>query len=103
YQAEAQQWHEKMIESIGEVDEQTMISFIEGHQLTVHEIQAELRRVTLDSPVNPDHPTTTPVLCGSALKNKGVQILLDAVIEFLPSPEDVPAMTGTNPKPQEEE
>jgi elongation factor G len=103
YQAEADEWHEKMIEAIGEVDEQTMISFIEGHKLSVHEIQAALRRVTLETPVNPDHPTTTPVLCGSALKNKGVQILLDAVVEFLPSPEDVPPVTGVNPKTKDEE
>jgi elongation factor G len=103
YRAEAEEWHDKMIESIGEVDEQTLISFVEGHKLSVHEIQAALRRVTLESPVNPDHPTTTPVLCGSALKNKGVQILLDAVVEFLPSPDDVPPMNGTNPKTGQEE
>ncbi|MBI2723903.1 MAG: elongation factor G [Chloroflexi bacterium] len=98
YAEEAQRWHERMIESIGEVDEQTMISFIEGHKLTPHEIMAALRRVTLDTPVNPDHPTTTPVLCGSALKNKGVQILLDAVVEFLPSPDDVPPVVAVDPK-----
>jgi len=103
YMAEAQKWHDKMIESIGEVDEQTLISFVEGHKLTTHEIRAALRRITLDTPVNPDHPTTTPVLCGSALKNKGVQILLDAVVEFLPSPDDVPPMTGMNPKTKEDE
>ncbi len=103
YRAEAQEWHDKMIESIGEVDEQTLISFVEGHKLSEHEIQAALRRVTLDTPVNPDHPTTTPVLCGSALKNKGVQILLDAVVEFLPSPDDVPPLTAINPKTQQEE
>ncbi|MDP9237659.1 MAG: elongation factor G [Chloroflexota bacterium] len=103
YRADAEKWHDKMVESIGEVDEQTLISFVEGHKLSVHEIQAALRRVTLESPVNSDHPTTTPVLCGSALKNKGVQILLDAVVEFLPSPDDVPPMTGTNPKTGQEE
>jgi elongation factor G len=90
WQAEAEKWHDKMIEAIGEVDEQTMISFVEGHKLTSHEIMAALRRVTIETPINPDHPTTTPVLCGSALKNKGVQLLLDAVVEFLPSPDDVP-------------
>ena len=103
YRADAEKWHDKMIESIGEVDEQTLISFVEGHKLTTHEIRAALRRVTLESPANPDHPTTTPVLCGSALKNKGVQILLDAVVEFLPSPDDVPPMTGINPKTGAEE
>ncbi len=95
YKAEAQKWHDKMIESIGEVDEQTMISFVEGHKPTAHEVVAALRRVTLAT-------AAMPVLCGSALKNKGVQILLDAVIEFLPSPDDVPPVVGTNPKNGEE-
>jgi len=91
-----------MIEAIGEVDEQTMISFVEGHKLSVHEIQAALRRVTLETVHNPAHPTTTPVLCGSALKNKGVQLLLDAVVEFLPAPDDVPAVTGIDPKTKQQ-
>ena len=98
YLDEAKQWHEKMIYAIGDVDEQTAISLIEGHVLTPHEIMAALRRVTLDTPVNPAHPTTTPVLCGSALKNKGVQLLLDAVVEFLPSPDDVPPVVAIDPK-----
>ena len=91
FAAEAQQWRDKMIESIGEVDEQTMISFVEGHQLTTHEILAALRRVTLAN-------TATPVLCGSALKNKGVQLLLDAIVEFLPSPDDIPPVKAVDPK-----
>jgi elongation factor G len=91
FRDEAQQWRDKMIESIGEVDEQTMISFVEGHKLSTHEIIAALRRVTLAS-------TATPVMCGSALKNKGVRLLLDAVVEYLPSPEDVPPVTGLDPK-----
>jgi elongation factor G len=95
YREEAQQWHDKMIESIGEVDEQTMISFIEGHAISTHEIIAALRRVTLAS-------TATPVLCGSALKHKGVQLLLDAVVEFLPSPDDIPPVTGEDPKTGDE-
>jgi elongation factor G len=102
YRELADEWHEKMIESIGEVDDQTMISFVEGHKLSVHEIQAALRRVTIECVRNPAHPTTTPVLCGSALKNKGVQLLLDAVVEYLPSPEDVPPVTGVHPKTRED-
>ncbi|TAK55929.1 MAG: elongation factor G, partial [Dehalococcoidia bacterium] len=94
--------HEKMIYAIGDVDEQTAISLIEGHALTQHEIMAALRRVTLETPVNPAHPTTTPVLCGSALKNKGVQLLLDAVVEFLPSPDDVPPVLAVDPKTKKE-
>ena len=100
---EAAKWREKMIESIGEVDEQTMISFVEGHALTTHEIMAALRRVTLLANRSAEGVTATPVLCGSALKNKGVQILLDAVVEYLPSPDDVPPLTAMNPKTKEEE
>ncbi|MDE3095091.1 MAG: elongation factor G [Chloroflexota bacterium] len=91
HRAQAAEWHEKMIEAIGEVDEQTMISFVEGHQPSKHEIIAALRRVTLAS-------AATPVLCGSALKNKGVRLMLDAVVDFLPSPDDVLPVKGTDPK-----
>jgi elongation factor G len=96
---EANAWREKMIESLGEVDEQTMISYIEGHRLTSHEIHAALRRACLST--ESKGITVTPVLCGSALKNKGVQLLLDAVVEFLPSPDDVPPVTGIDPKTKE--
>jgi elongation factor G len=84
-----------MIYAIGDVDAQTEISLIEGHTLTTHEIRAALRRVTLAT-------TATPVLCGSALKNKGVRLLLDAVVEFLPSPDDVPPMVAIDPKTGEQ-
>ncbi len=103
YADEAAKWRERMIESIGEVDEQTMISFVEGHALTTHEIMAALRRVTLRANRSAEGVTATPVLCGSALKNKGVQILLDAVVEYLPSPDDVPPLVGINPKTKDEE
>ena len=103
YEAEAKEWHEKMIYSIGDVDEQTAISLIEGHSLAPHEIMAALRRVTLMANRSAAGITATPVLCGSALKNKGVQILLDAVVEYLPSPDDVPPLVGINPKTKEEE
>ena len=68
-----------------------MISYIEGHEVTPVELKKALRRATLAG-------TITPVLCGSALRNKGVQLMLDAVIDYLPSPEDVPPVTGTDPK-----
>ena len=64
-----------------------MISYIEGHEVTPVELKKALRRATLAG-------TITPVLCGSALRNKGVPLMLDAVIDFLPSPEDVPPVTG---------
>ena len=90
------EWRDKLIESLGEVDEQTMISYIEGHKLTSHEIHAALRRAA--SRPNLATLPSTPVFCGSALKNKGVQLLLDAVVEFLPSPDDVPPISGIDPK-----
>ena len=96
----AKEWREKLIESLGEVDEQTMISYIEGHQLTSHEIHAALRRACLSTESR--DLTVAPVLCGSALKNKGVQLLLDAVVEFLPSPDDVPPMIAFDPKTKQE-
>ncbi|HEY7801173.1 MAG TPA: elongation factor G, partial [Dehalococcoidia bacterium] len=91
FAAEAAEWREKMIYAIGDVDEQTELSILEGHELTKHEIVAALRRITLAS-------AATPVLCGSALKNKGVRLLLDAVVAYLPSPEEVPPVMGTDPK-----
>jgi elongation factor G len=96
----AREWHDKLIESLGEVDEQTMISYIEGHKLTNHEIHAALRRATLST--EEKGITVAPVFCGSALKNKGVQLLLDAIVEFLPSPDDVPPVIAIDPKTKEQ-
>ena len=80
---------EQLVEKIGNVDDQIAISYIEGHEVNAHELRAALRRATLAN-------TATPVLCGTALKNKGLQPLLDAVIEYLPSPIDVPPMVGVD-------
>ena len=80
---------EVLVEQIGNVDDQVAISYIEGHHVNGHELRAAIRRATLDN-------TITPVLCGSALKNKGLQPLLDAVIDYLPSPEDVPPVKGVD-------
>jgi elongation factor G len=82
---------DSMIEGIGGVDDQVMISYVEGHSVGAHELKAAIRRATLASLV-------TPVLCGSALKNKGVQTMLDAVVDYLPSPLDIPPIKGTDPK-----
>ncbi len=81
--------------TVAEHDEQLELSMIEGHEITAQELKRAIRRVTLSGAV-------APVLCGSALKNKGVQSMLDAVIDYLPSPIDVPAVTGTHPKTEEE-
>ena len=82
---------EGLIEAIGGVDDQLMISYIEGHDINAHELKGGIRRATLAN-------LATPVLCGSALKNKGVQLLLDAVVDYLPSPIDVLPVKGVDPK-----
>jgi elongation factor G len=92
---EAQHWRDHLVERTAEVDDQLMISFVEGHPIGAHELQTALRRVTLAS-------LLTPVFCGSALKNKGVQLLLDGVIAYLPSPQEVPPITGVHPETGEE-
>ena len=82
----------KLIEGVAEESEELLEKFIEDpHSITEEEMIRVIRRSTLDM-------TITPVMCGSAFKNKGVQMLLDAIIEFLPSPLDMPAITGINPK-----
>ncbi|MEX2158920.1 MAG: elongation factor G [Dehalococcoidia bacterium] len=86
---EAALHREKLIEATAEVDDQLMISFVEGHPVTTTELKKALRRATLAG-------KATPVLCGAALRNKGVRPLLDAVIDYLPSPIDVPPIVGTN-------
>jgi len=82
---------DRLLEKVGEVDEQLMISYIEGHDVSVTELKKALRRSTLEGEI-------TPVLCGSALRNKGVQPLLDAVVDYLPSPIDIPPVKGTDVK-----
>jgi len=91
YAEEAARRRDQLIEAIGGVDEQIMISYIEGHEITLHELKSAIRRATLAS-------AATPVLCGAALRNKGVQQLLDAVVEYLPSPTDIPPVEGFDPK-----
>jgi elongation factor G len=82
---------DKLIEGIGNVDDQIAISYLEGHEIGTHELKTAIRRATLNNLAH-------PVLCGSALKNKGVQLMLDAVVDYLPSPIDVPAVKGVDPK-----
>ncbi len=89
--ADAAEAREKLIEGIGNVDDQIAISYLEGHDIGIHELKAAIRRATLAS-------LAVPVLCGSALKNKGVQLMLDAVVDYLPSPIDLPPVEGTDPK-----
>jgi elongation factor G len=92
-EAAAARFH--IVEAIAESDEDLMMRYLEGEELTPDELRAGLRAATLSS-------TLVPVLCGSALKNKGVQPMLDAIIQYLPSPADVEAVKGINPRTEEE-
>ena len=92
----AKRWRDEMLDMIATEDDEFAEKYLADEEITVDEIKAALRRLTLTGNVN-------PVLCGSALKNKGVQLLLDAVIDYLPSPLDVPPVKGVNPKTNQEE
>jgi len=85
----------KLIEVVAENDEEMMMRYLEGEEFTPEELVAGIRRETLDS-------TIVPVLCGTALKNKGVQPMLDAIVDYLPSPLDIPPTTGIDPRTDEE-
>jgi elongation factor G len=91
----AQAARNHLVELVAESDEDLTMKYLEGEEISVEELKAGLRRATLAGKL-------VPVLTGSALKNKGVQPMLDAVIDFLPSPIDVPAVTGVDPKSEEE-
>ena len=96
YVDKAQEWREKMVETIVETDDELMEKYLEGQEISVEELRKALRKATIDRQL-------VPVLCGSAFKNKGVQPLLDAVIDYLPSPIDLPPIKGTNPNTGETE
>ncbi len=83
----AQEWHEKMVEAAAEASEELMNKYLESGALTEEEIKLGIRTRTINAEI-------VPMLCGSAFKNKGVQAMLDAVIEFLPAPTDIPPVTG---------
>jgi elongation factor G len=89
-QAEFDQYREALLERVAETDEDLTLKYLEGEEITSEELVAALRRATIESKL-------VPVLCGSSLKNKGVQAMLDAVVTFLPSPLDIAPPTGTDP------
>lgn len=95
YKSQAEEWREKLIEKISDVDEKIMEKYLDGQEIKEEEIFSALRKGTLDFKI-------VPVLCGSAFKNKGVQPLLDAVVSFLPSPIDIPPIKGKTPDGVEE-
>lgn len=95
YKELAEEWHTKLVEAVAELDEDLMEKYLGGEEITVEELKAGIRKGTLDVEFY-------PVVCGTAFKNKGVQLMLDAVIDYLPSPLDVPPMTGVLPDSDEE-
>jgi elongation factor G len=92
----ANEHREKLLESISEYDEELMMKYLEGEEITAEEMKSAIRKATIDVKM-------TPVLCGSSYKNKGVQLLLDAVLDYLPSPLDIPSIVGVNPTTEVEE
>ncbi|MEZ5126296.1 MAG: elongation factor G [Thermoleophilia bacterium] len=91
----ADEYRLKLVEAVADHDDHLLEAYLEGEEITAERLRAVIRQATLDNSI-------TPVLCGSAFKNKGVQPLLDAVVQFLPSPLDVPAVTGIDPSGAEQ-
>lgn len=87
---QAELYRQNLLDAVAESDDELMMKYLEGEELTIDEIKAGIRRATIAC-------SMTPVLCGSSYKNKGVQPLLDAVVDFMPSPLDIPAIKGVNP------
>ncbi|MEC9014804.1 MAG: elongation factor G [Chloroflexota bacterium] len=94
YQDQYEQWRETMIEKIAETDDALLEKFLDGEEIGQQELVDALRQATVDHKL-------VPVMCGSAMFAKGVHNLLDAIVEYLPSPADVPAVEGTNPRTEE--
>ena len=91
----AQEWREKLIESVAETDEELMMKFLEGEEFTVKEIKDVIRKETIGGRM-------VPMFCGSAYRNKGVQMMLDGVVDYMPSPLDIPPIKGVDPETDEE-
>lgn len=89
YKEKAEEYRENMIDKIAEFDEELMMAYLEGEEVTKEQIKRAIRKGTVDVKI-------TPCTCGSSYKNKGVQLLLDAIIDYLPSPIDIPAIKGTD-------
>ncbi|MGF6377015.1 elongation factor G [Clostridiales Family XIII bacterium PM5-7] len=92
----AQEWREKLVESVSECDEELMMKYLEGEEPSITEMKAVIRRETIAGQM-------IPMMCGSAYRNKGVQMMLDAVIDYMPAPTDIPAIKGVIPGTEEED
>ena len=94
---EARLYREQLIENVSEADDETLRKYLNGEEISEAEIKAALRKRVIESVRSTGEPAFVVVICGSALKNKGVQLLLDAVVDYLPSPIDIPAVEGLDP------
>ena len=92
----AKQYHDQMLEALSEIDEDIMMKYLEGEEVTIEEIKKALRTGVCNVAI-------IPVMCGTAYRNKGVQMLLDAVVDYMPAPTDVPAIKGINPDTEEDD
>ena len=90
----AQEYHDALIEAVAETDEELMMKYLEGEEITKEEIRKAIRKATIDN-------TMVPVCCGTAYRNKGVQMLLDNIVEYMPSPLDIPAIKGVDENEEE--
>ncbi|MDT2813242.1 elongation factor G [Vagococcus carniphilus] len=95
YMEQAIEWREKLVEAVAETDEELMMKYLDGEEISIEELKAGIRRATINVEF-------FPVMAGSAFKNKGVQLMLDAVLDYLPAPTDVDAIKGTDTKTEEE-
>ncbi len=91
----AQKYHDELIECVAECNDELMEKYFGGEELTIDEIRAQIRKSTIDNEM-------VPVTCGTSYRNKGVQLLLDAVVDYMPAPTDIPAIKGVNPDTEEE-
>ena len=91
----AQEYHDAMVEAIAKTDDELLEKFLEGEEIAIEDLKRALRKATIDNKI-------VPVVCGTSYKNKGVQKLLDAIIDYMPSPLDIPAIKGVNPVTEEE-
>ena len=92
----AEEYHAALLDSVAELDEGLMEKYLEGEELSIEELKTVIRKATIDNEM-------VPVLCGTSYRNKGVQMLLDAIVDYMPAPTDIPHIKGVNPETGEEE
>ncbi len=96
YKEKAEEYRQKMLDAVAETDDDLMMKYLEGEELTEEEIKSAIRKATVECRI-------CPVICGSSYKDKGIQPMLDAVVDYMPSPLDIPAIKGVNPDTNEED